>query len=128
MENCKANLILDRSSYWRCSVRKDVFRNFAKFTGKHLCQSLFFNKVAGPRPGTLLEKRIWCKFCKISKNKCFTDYPRATASAHFSRYYNYLIWSTLLGILYVLNTIYKVLLKVINERLLLLLESSLSCY
>ena len=22
-------------------------KNFAKFTGKHLCQSLFFNKVAG---------------------------------------------------------------------------------
>ena len=31
----------------RCSVRKGVLRNFAKFTGKHLCQSLFFNKVAG---------------------------------------------------------------------------------
>ena len=28
-------------------VRKGVLRNFAKFTGKHLCQSLFFNKVAG---------------------------------------------------------------------------------
>ena len=27
--------------------RKGVLRNFAKFTGKHLCQSLFFNKVAG---------------------------------------------------------------------------------
>ena len=27
--------------------KKDVLRNFAKFTGKHLCQSLFFNKVAG---------------------------------------------------------------------------------
>ena len=26
---------------------KGVLRNFAKFTGKHLCQSLFFNKVAG---------------------------------------------------------------------------------
>ena len=26
---------------------KDVLRNLAKFTGKHLCQSLFFNKVAG---------------------------------------------------------------------------------
>ena len=26
---------------------KGVFRNFAKFIGKHLCQSLFFNKVAG---------------------------------------------------------------------------------
>ena len=26
-----------------------VLRNFAKSTGKHLCQSLFFNKVAGLR-------------------------------------------------------------------------------
>ena len=30
--------------------KKDVPRNFAKFTGKHLCQSLFFNKVAGFKP------------------------------------------------------------------------------
>ena len=28
------------------SYKKVVPRNFAKFTGKHLCQSLFFNKVA----------------------------------------------------------------------------------
>ena len=27
--------------------KKGILRNFAKFTGKHLCQSLFFNKVAG---------------------------------------------------------------------------------
>ena len=27
--------------------KKGVLRNFAKLTGKHLCQSLFFNKVAG---------------------------------------------------------------------------------
>ena len=27
--------------------KKGVLRNFAKFTGKHLCQRLFFNKVAG---------------------------------------------------------------------------------
>ena len=26
---------------------KGVLRNFSKFTGKHLCQSLFFNKVTG---------------------------------------------------------------------------------
>ena len=26
--------------------KKIVLRNFAKFTGKHLCQGLFFNKVA----------------------------------------------------------------------------------
>ena len=30
----------------RCSVKKGVLRNFAKFTGKHPPQSLFFNKVA----------------------------------------------------------------------------------
>ena len=31
-----------RRSQWRCSVRKGVLRNVAKFTGKHLWQSLFF--------------------------------------------------------------------------------------
>ena len=36
-----------RSSHLRCSARRNVLRNFAKLTGKHLCQSLFFNKVAG---------------------------------------------------------------------------------
>ena len=35
-----------RSSHQRSSVKKGAFKNFAKFTGKHLCQSLF-NKVAG---------------------------------------------------------------------------------
>ena len=32
----------------KCSV--GVLRNSAKFTGKHLCQGLFFNKVAVLRP------------------------------------------------------------------------------
>ena len=36
-----------RSSHQRCSVKKGVQSNFAKFTEKHLCQKLFFNKVAG---------------------------------------------------------------------------------
>ena len=31
------------------NVRKGVLSNFAKFTGKHLCQSLCFNRVAGLR-------------------------------------------------------------------------------
>ena len=39
--------------------KKGVVRNFAKFAGKHLCQPLFFNKVAGLRPATLLKKRHW---------------------------------------------------------------------
>ena len=40
-----------RRSQQRCSVKIGVLRNFAKFTGKHLCQGLFYNKVAGLRPG-----------------------------------------------------------------------------
>ena len=37
----------DRSSHQRCSIKKGVLKNFAKFTGKHLWQRLFFKKVAG---------------------------------------------------------------------------------
>ena len=36
-----------RSSRLEVFCRKKVHGNFAKFTGKHLCQSLFFNKDAG---------------------------------------------------------------------------------
>ena len=39
--------------------KKGVLRNFLKFTGKHLCQSLFFTKVAGQSPATLLKERLW---------------------------------------------------------------------
>ena len=46
-----------RSSNQRSSVKKGVIRNIAKFTGKHLCQSLFFNKVAGLRPTTLFKEK-----------------------------------------------------------------------
>ena len=50
MTHCNNSLIhclckdFYKSSHRRCSVRKGVFRNFAKFAGKHLCQNLFFNK------------------------------------------------------------------------------------
>ena len=40
-------------------MKKAVLRNFGKLTGKHLCQGLFFNKVAGLRPATLLKKGLW---------------------------------------------------------------------
>ena len=38
--------------------KKGVLTNFAKFPGKYLCHSLFFNKVAGLRPTILLKKRL----------------------------------------------------------------------
>ena len=39
--------INSRSIHRSCSIRKSVLRNFAEFTGKYLCQSLFFNKIVG---------------------------------------------------------------------------------
>ena len=48
-----------RSSRPEVCCKSGVLRNFTKFKGKHLCQSLFFNKVAGLTPATLLKKRIW---------------------------------------------------------------------
>ena len=47
----------NRSSRPEVLCEKGVPRHFPKFTGKHVCQSLFFNKVVGLRPATLLKKR-----------------------------------------------------------------------
>ena len=66
---------LDKSSHQRCSITKGVPRNFEKFTGKHLSQSLFFNKVAGLRPQAQL---FTCEFCKICKNTFPTEHLRMT--------------------------------------------------
>ena len=39
--------------------KKGVLKNFAKFTRKHMCRSLFFNKVAGlSNAAILLKKRL----------------------------------------------------------------------
>ena len=38
--------------------KKGVLKNFANFTGKHLCWSLFFNKVAGLRACNFIKKRL----------------------------------------------------------------------
>ena len=63
----------------KCSMQKGVLRNFTKFTGKHLCQSLFFNKVACLTPATLLKRRLWHRcfplsFVKRSENAFFTEH------------------------------------------------------
>ena len=42
---------------------KDVLRNLAKFTGKHLCRNLFLNKVEDLGLATLLKKRL--------RHRCF---------------------------------------------------------
>ena len=54
----KSQLQKNRSGHGSCSIKKGVLKNFAKFTRKHLCRSLLFNKAIGLRSATLLKKRL----------------------------------------------------------------------
>ena len=72
----------DRSTHRRYSVKKGVLRNFAKFTGKHLCQSLFFNEFFNLffiKKETLSQVSS-CELCEISKNTFSTEHLRTVAS------------------------------------------------
>ena len=55
------NLIRVRSSRPKVFCEKGVLRNFAKFTGKNLCQSNFFKKET-------LAQVFSSEFCEIPKN------------------------------------------------------------
>ena len=56
-------------------MKNGVLRNFAKSTGKHLCQSLNFIKKEP------LAQVFSCEFSKTSKNTFFTEHVWTTASA-----------------------------------------------
>ena len=69
-----------RSSRPEVFCKNRVLRFFTKFTGTHLCQSLFFNKIAGVRPTTLLKRRLWQRFfpvnsVKLLRKPFFTEHP-----------------------------------------------------
>ena len=74
-------ICLSRSSRPDVFYEKGVLKDFAKFTRKHLCQGLFFNKVAELRPTTLLKKRLWLRcfhvnFAKFLRTPFFTEHLR----------------------------------------------------
>ena len=74
-----------RNSRRRCSVRKTVLRNFAKFTGKHLCQRVSFLMKLQASGLQLYEKRnsgkgVFLLILRISKNTFFTEQLWSTAS------------------------------------------------
>ena len=76
-------LALDRSSHRRCSLKKGGLGIFAKFTGKHLCQSLFLIKLQVEACNFIKKEALaqvfFCEFCEISKNTFFTEHLRETA-------------------------------------------------
>ena len=72
-----------RSNIWRCSVRKSVLRDLAKFLEKGLCRSLCLQSC---RPQTCkfikietLAQVFSCEFCEISKNTFLTEHVWASA-------------------------------------------------
>ena len=83
------DLPMYRSSRPEVFCKKSVVRNFAKFTGKHLCQRLVFNKVAGLKLQTCnfikkeaLAHVVFCEYCEISKNTFFYRTPPVAASVY----------------------------------------------
>ena len=62
----KRNQMTSTSSRQEVFYEKDVLRNFTKFKGKHLCQSLFLNNVTGLRPATLLNKALGQGFFPVN--------------------------------------------------------------
>ena len=72
--DCKSDI---RSSCPEVFSKKGFIRNFAKFRGKRLCQSPFFNIFFKKKDsGT----GISCEFCAIFKNTFFHRTPPAAAS------------------------------------------------
>ena len=71
----------DRSSRPKVFCKKGVLKNFTKFTGNHLRQSLFLNKVVCLRPVTLLKKRLWRRCFPVNfVNFLFYRTPPVAAS------------------------------------------------
>ena len=63
---CIKYLLIFKSGRPDVFCKKGVLRNFVKFLGKHLCQSLYFNKVAGL---TLLKQKLWHKYFPVTFTK-----------------------------------------------------------
>ena len=59
----------NKSSCPELACKKDAPENSTKCTGKHFCQSLFFNKVAGLKPATLLKERLWHRCFPVNFGK-----------------------------------------------------------
>ena len=80
-------LTVIRSSQRRCSVRKGVLRNFAKSIGKQLCQSLYFNKVAG---------LLRTPFLKNTSGRLLLDHDHVTFIKRINNFHFHVIDITVL--------------------------------
>ena len=72
-----------RGSHLEVFCKKVVLKNFEKFTGKHLCQSIFSNYAAGVRPATLFKKRLWHWCFSVSFAKFLYRKPLVATSVSY---------------------------------------------
>ena len=78
----KGCLVISFRSRPKVFCKKDVLKNFAKFAGKHLCQTLFLNKVSGLKRIRCISTQVFsCEFCEIFKKTYFYRTPLVAASA-----------------------------------------------
>ena len=77
-----------RSSRLEVFWKKGVLRNFAKFTGKHLCQSLFFNNVAGLKACNFIEKENLAQVFSMNFAKFLNTFFYRTPPMAASVYYH----------------------------------------
>ena len=76
--------ITNRSSRPEVFCEKDVLRNFVKFTGRHLCQSLFFNKACNLEVWRLQHRYFLVNFAKFLRTPFLREHVRCLfLSTHF---------------------------------------------
>ena len=76
----------DMSSRPEVCCKKDALRDFEKFTGKHLYQSLFLSKVPGLRSATLLKRRLW--------HRCFSvNFAKSLRTPFLTEHFRWLLLS-----------------------------------
>ena len=77
--------VTTRSSRSQMLFKIGIFENFAIFTGKYPCWSLFKIKLQAWKPATLLKRTLTqsfsCEYCEIFKNSFFHRTSQVAASA-----------------------------------------------
>ena len=101
-----------RSSCSQMFSKLGILKNFANFTGKHLCWSFFLIKLRALRPTTLLKtdsKQVFFyEICELFKNNFFYRTPPVAASENnepqqlFERF---------------ANSCYKIVSKILQQEL-----------
>ena len=99
-------MCVPRSSHPEVFCKKGVPKNFAKFAGKHLCQSLFLIKLQALdlRPATLLKKRLWRRCFPVNFAKFLrTPFQQNTSGRLFLL--NFITFLKYASVTYARNTV-----------------------